>query len=471
MAAITSAAIDLGATSGRVILGTYAKNRLTLEEVHRFPNSFRSLNGSDYWDLPGLFAEIKTGLFKAKQRAPKLASVGVDTWGVDYVLVNDAGRLVFPAHAYRDRRTEPFYEQLKGGSLERIYEATGLPNLSYNTSVQLQEAVTSCPALEDLATRCLFLPDYFNFLLSGKMENEFSIASTSQLIDVHGKVFSRTALSYFRVPSNWLTTPLLSPKFIGRIASRVPELSDVKVVAVPRHDTSCAYDAMPASPDGTDIYISSGTWSLVGFETTGPIVGPEALRIGISNERTGDGRYRPNKGCLGLWLLEQTLTAFSARPTSAKEWSALIDAAEKLPAPKGLIDISDHSLFNPASMRAAIDAQLKRKKIPAPKTLAGYVRLICDSLGQGHGNAVKNFERLTGKKFKRVLMIGGGSKNRLLCQATADACGLPVAAFDLEGSAVGNLANQFIALGAVKNLAQFRANLSRTLAKKIYNPR
>src|SRR5258708_26090917 len=135
MAAITSAAIDLGATSGRVILGTYAKNRLTLEEVHRFPNSFRSLNGSDYWDLPGLFAEIKTGLFKAKQRAPKLASVGVDTWGVDYVLVNDAGRLVFPAHAYRDRRTEPFYEQLKGGGLERICEATGLPHHSYKPPV------------------------------------------------------------------------------------------------------------------------------------------------------------------------------------------------------------------------------------------------------------------------------------------------------------------------------------------------
>jgi rhamnulokinase len=469
-----SAAIDLGATSGRVILGAWAKDRLTLTEVHRFSNAFRSLGGHDYWEIGTLWHEVQTGLNKiaaALPRGAKLASVGVDTWGVDYALVNDAGRLVFPVHAYRDARTQAGLTHLGNtrAALARVYEATGIPNVFYNSSLQLAETVASCPAIEDLATRCLFLPDYFNYLLSGRMENELTIASTSQLLDVHSTDWSRTTLDYFRIPPQWFSTPVLGGTKLGKLKN-FPALAGAQVIAVPGHDTACAYDAMPAAPDGGDLYISSGTWSLVGFESDTPVLGSAALAARISNERIGDGRYRPLTNVIGLWLLEGLCKDFASRPGNDRQWAGLINAAEKLPPPAALLDVADPAFANPPSMRAAIDAQLKKRKLRAPKDLAGYTRLICDSLGRGHADAMRNFEKMAGKKFRRILIVGGGSKNRLLCQATANAAGLPVVSFALEGTAVGNLANQLIALRAVKDLATFRSHLSANLKQTVYQP-
>jgi rhamnulokinase len=472
---IYSAAIDLGATSGRVIVGAWAKHRLTLTEAHRFPNNFRTLGGHDYWDLGTLWHEAQTGLRKAAALLPrgaKLASVGVDTWGVDYVLLDDTGRLVFPSHAYRDARTQPGLKRLGNtrAALDRIYAATGIPNVFYNTSLQLEEVVAHCPAIEDLATRCLFLPDYLNFLLSGRMANELTISSTSQLLDVHSTDWSRAALDHFRIPPQWFSKPVLAGTKLGRVRG-LPELADAQVIAVPGHDTACAYDAMPASPDGTDLYISSGTWSLVGFESDAPVLGADALAARVANERIGDGRYRPLTNVPGLWLLEGLCKDFASRPGNDREWTALIAAAAKLPPPAALLDVADPAFSNPPSMKAAIDAQLKHRKLAAPKNLAGYTRLVCDSLGRGHADAMRAFEKMAGKKFRRILIVGGGSKNRLLCQATADAAGMPVVSFALEGTAVGNIANQLIALGVVKDIATFRHHLGANLKQTVYQPR
>jgi rhamnulokinase len=473
--AVYSAAVDLGATSGRVIVGKWAQDGLTLNEVHRFPNAFHSLNGHDYWEPGLLWHEAQTGLRHAAASLPrgaKLASVGVDTWGVDYALVNDTGRLVSPVHAYRDARTQAGLKRLghTRAALERIYAATGIPNVFYNSSLQLEELVASCPAIEDLATRCLFLPDYFNFLLSGRMENELSIASTSQLLDVHSTEWSRPALAHFRLPPQWFSKPILAGTKLGRVRG-LPELAGAQVIAVPGHDTACAYDAMPAAPGGGDLFISSGTWSLVGFESDTPVLGKAALAARISNERIGDGRYRPLTNVIGLWLLEGTLKDFASRPTSNAAWATLIAAAGKMRPFASLLDVTDPAFTNPPSMRAAIDAQLQRRKVKPPRDLAGYTRLICDSLGRGHAEAMRSFEQMTGRPFQRILIVGGGSKNRLLCQATADAAGIPVVSFALEGTAVGNLASQFIALGAVKNLAAFRRQLGAGLQQTVYRPR
>lgn len=480
---IYSAAVDLGATSGRVILGTWSNQRLELTEVHRFPNAFRSLNGHDYWDIGGLWQEVQTGLRQLAAALPPratVASIGVDFWGVDYALLNDEGRLVFPVHAYRDDRTQPGLRRLGNtrAALARIYAATGIPNVFYNTSLQLEEVVAACPAIEDLATRCLFLPDYFNYLLSGRMENELTIASTSQLLDVHSNDWSRPALDYFRIPAQWFTKPVRAGTRLGRLSAATREslgapaaFAATQVIAVPGHDTACAYDAMPAAPDGSDLYISSGTWSLVGYESDTPVLGPDALGARVANERIGDGRYRPLTNVIGLWLLEGTLKEFASRPANDREWAALITAAEKLPRPAALLDVADPAFSNPKSMRAAIDGQLRRRKLTPPKNLAGYTRLICESLGQGHADAMRAFERMGGRTFRRVLIVGGGSKNRLLCQATANATGLPVVSFALEGTAVGNLARQLIAIGAVKNLATFREHLGANLKKTTYQPR
>jgi Sugar (pentulose and hexulose) kinases len=463
-------AIDLGATSGRVIVGTWTKNKLTLTEVHRFPNAFASLNGHDYWNLPGLWSEIQTGLRKAADQFKSIDSVGVDTWGVDHVLLDSAGRLVFPTHAYRDARTQSGAERLAANPRlqQRIYTATGIPTIFYNTSLQLAETVAAYPALRTIASRCLFLPDYFNFLLSGRMVNETSIASTSQLLDVRRLDWSHATLSHFGIPVRWFDKPTLANKILGPVIG-LPGWKHVQSVVVPGHDTAAAYAAMPAHSDGRDLYLSSGTWSLMGFESSEPVLGLEALRARISNERMGDGRFRPLTNIIGLWLLEQTLKDFSARPRNQREWAHLLRAAMRAPAPTHLLDLADPNFVNPPSMRAAIDEQLSQSS-QLPKNLAAYVRLICVSLGAGHAAAARSFAQLSGRRFKRILMVGGGARNPLLCQATADASGLPVQAFSLEGSAVGNIASQLIALGAVKDLPAFRRSFANQLEATTYQP-
>lgn len=472
-----TAAIDLGATSGRVILGRWSGSRLTLNEVHRFPNAFVSLGGHDYWDVAGLWSQVQTGLTKAVAALPRgatLASVGVDTWGVDHALVNDAGRLVFPVHAYRDARTQAGLARLSRtrAAYERIYAATGIPAVFYNASFQLEETVASCPAVTALAARCLFLPDYFNYLLSGRMANEVSIASTTQLLDVHSTSWSRAALDHFKLPAAWFSEPVLAGTKLGKVRGlpALPALESTQVIAVPGHDTACAYDAMPADPAGTDLFLSSGTWSLLGFESATPVLGPAALAARVANERTGRGGYRPLTNVVGLWLLEGVLKAFASRPTTNAAWEELITAAEKLPATPAAarLNVSDPAFANPTSMKAVIDAQLKKRRLPAPRDLTGYTRLICDSLGTGHADAKRAFERLAGRTFARILIVGGGSKNRLLCQATADAASVPVVSFTLEGTAVGNIACQLIALKAVQDLPTFRHQLGRHLEQTVY---
>ena len=463
------AAVDLGATSGRVIVGTWAGRGLELTEVHRFPNQFRPLAGHEYWDMAYLWSEVRAGLVKARARFPRLASVGVDSWAVDHVLVDRRGRPVYPVHAYRDARTAAGSAALGRRGIERVYALTGIPNYPYNTSLQLQETLSTHPGAGRDAHRCLFISDYVNFLLSGKMLNELSMASHSQLIDVHGRGWSRGALSFFGIPRRLFGEPAPSPRRLGPVRD-IPECRGVLAVLVPGHDTACAFAAMPAAPDGSDLYLSSGTWSLLGFEDHRPLLGAEALSLRISNERMGDGRYRPLKSCLGLWLLEQTLPAFSARPKTAGDWRRLLAAARAEPGPDGLIDVTDSSLFNPPSMRAAIDAHLRRRRLAVPGSLAGYVRLICDSLGRSHADAARAFERLAGRSFRRILVVGGGSQNKLLCQATADAAGLPLKSFALEGTAVGNLAAQLIALGEIEDMSAFRSVHSRHLTGTDYVP-
>lgn len=469
MKAVQCAAVDLGATSGRVIVGTWANRRLQITEVHRFPNQFRPLAGNDYWDLPYLWSEVRAGLIMAKNRYPGLASVGVDSWAVDHVLVDGRGRPVQPVYAYRDARTKKFSERLGRNGIDQVYALTGIPNYPYNTSLQLKETLERIPGVADIAARCLFISDYFNFLLSGRMENELSICSHSQLINVHGRNWSAEAFAYFGIPRHWFSKAALSPRELGPVTG-IRELKGVKSILVPGHDTACAFTAMPAAADGTDFYLSSGTWSLLGFESKTPLVGHEALAARVSNERMGDGRYRPLRSCLGLWLLEQTLATFASRPKGRAQWAELTSAAERAPEPVTPLDVADASLFNPPDMRVAIDAQMRRRGAKPPRDLAGYVRLITVSLGRGHADSVKIFERLKGCKLSRILMVGGGSKNRLLCKATADASGMPVVSYSLEGTAVGNLASQLVALGVVRDLAAFRACLTRQLKAITYAP-
>lgn len=469
MKPVDCAAVDLGATSGRVIVGTWSGRSLVLREVHRFPNQFRRMAGHDYWDLPYLWGEVQTGLLKAKAQFPRLASVGVDAWAVDHALVDARGRLVHPTYAYRDSRTLALSGHLARSGIKRVYGLTGIPNYPYNTSLQLKETLSALPGISGAVARCLFISDYFNFLLTGRMENELSVCSHSQLIGVHGRDWSPEALSFFGIPRRWFKKPATSPRRLAAVTG-IPGFRGVQAILVPGHDTACAFMAIPAAADGTDLYLSSGTWSLMGFESDAPLTGSEALSLGISNERMGDGGYRPLRSCPGLWLIERTLASFGWKADGPGSWARLLSAAGREPSPSMLINVRDPSLFNPPDMRAAVDAQMRRRGASVPRSLAGYVRLITASLGRGHAEAARGFERLSGRSFRRILIIGGGSRNRLLCQATADACGLPVLAYAIEGSALGNLASQLIALGTLRDLTMFREHLALQLKARVYRP-
>lgn len=464
----TVAAIDLGATSGRVIVGQVTREGIELTEAHRFPNMFSSLTPHLYWDVGRLFDEVSKGLHEAKRLFPELSSCGVDTWGVDHVITNRSGRLAFPVHAYRDDRTNPILKRIReSGDGRRLFDLTGLPLVNYNTGLQLMETLEAFPGIREVADEVMMLPEYFNFLLSGKTGCEFSFASTTQLLDVNGRDWSAEALDYFGIPNGWLKQPTEAGKLLGPVLGS-EELADVQVALVPGHDTSCAFEAIPL--DGNSLIVSSGTWMLAGGITSKPCLGEEAFELGVSNERTGTGGYRPNKILLGLWMLERTIPSFDKRPQSDAEWSALISAATECGKPEVLIDTSDEALFNPRIMKDAIDGQLKAKGGNPPADLPGYVALICASLGASVSATAEKFERILATRFDNIVIVGGGSKNGLLCQMLADYSGKSVTSYNLEATSVGNMAYQLLALGKISSLSEFHDLIRPTLAARIYKP-
>ncbi len=468
MAKTTLAAIDLGATSGRVIVGTWSGSGLDLTEAHRFPNGFSELNGSAYWDLGVLFKEIKTGLLKARELFPDLQSCGVDTWGVDFVLTNNDGRLAFPAHAYRDVRTNSVVDAVRAQGKDRwLFDRSGIPMVNYNTSFQLAELLQSFPDLGRVVDQAMLLPHYFNFLLSGVVKSEYSEASTTQLLNVEGDAYCQDIFEHFSIPSGWLIEPERAGQILGPVRID-PLLEGVQLALVPGHDTSCAFEVVPR--DGNTFIVSTGTWMLAGAMSDKALLGDEAFESGISNERCGDGSYRPNKILLGLWLLEQTIPSFDKRPQTDAEWGALISAAEERPDPDVLLNIRDRDLFNPQGMRDAIDGKIRSKGGTPPDDLPGYMRLICASLGAGVCETMGVFENIMAKEFDNVVIVGGGSKNRLLCQLIANACGKAVTSYNLEASSVGNMAYQLLALGEIESLKEFQDVLRPSLSPKVYKP-
>jgi rhamnulokinase len=464
----TLAAIDLGATSGRVIVGVYSDKGLELTEAHRFPNEFHSLNGYQYWELGRLSDQVSAGLVKAKELFPDLSCCGVDTWGVDVVLTNNDGRLAFPCHAYRDERTNATVEALEAaGDTRMLYDKTGMPPVNYNTGFQLAETLKAFPGITKVADRAMLLPHFINYLLSGIICSDYSQASTTQLMEVHGLGYDRSVLDYFGIPHSWLAAPESAGRILGPVRN-IAGLEKVNLALVPGHDTSCAFEAIPR--EGNSLIISSGTWMLVGALTEKPFVGDAAFKIGISNERTGTGGYRPNKSMLGMWLLEQTIPFFDKRPTTNAEWSALISAAEECVAPPVLLNLNDKSLFNPSNMREAIDKQLSANGGKPPEDLPGYLRLVCASLGAGVQQTALQFENIMGSPFENIVIVGGGSKNRLLCQMIANATGKTVTSFNLEATSVGNIGYQLLAMEKIPSLETFHSTLRPTLSPQIYSP-
>ena len=462
----TVAAVDMGATSGRVFTAKWDGSRLDMSEAHRFTHGFEKLGNHFYWQPGTLYSEIIKGLQSASRNVPSLASCGVDFWGVDHALLLKDGRLAHPIYSYRDERTRSLLPDSDSPQAKHLYEKTGIPSVIYNTSLQLMETLQAMPPLKDCVERCLFLPDYVNYLLSGSMLNEISIASTSQLLSLDEPRFDKELLAELGIPVDWLQGPERAGKRLGLVHGE-RGLKGLSVSLVPGHDTACAFEGAPSATED-DFIVSTGTWVLAGAysDTSFPL--DLGLSQGISHERCGDGAFRPTKILLGLWLIEKLLESFQAKPASAEEWMQIDEATMKAPRPDYVLDTEDIGLFNPKDMRIAIDEQLSSRGLEKPHSLSGYLRLASESIAQSIADAKDNFESALGKSFKRIVVIGGGAKNTILCRSISERSHSVVNAYPVEAAVMGNAAYQFKAMDAIESVASFRAQIGEQFEPRIF---
>ncbi len=466
-------AFDLGAESGRSVLGRLTGSRLQTRELNRFANSPLRVVGRQHWDINALFGEIKKGLKAALAEAgSQPLSLGVDTWGVDFGLLDQEGMILGLPYAYRDSRTEGAMDEFfKHIPRENIYRRTGIQFLPFNSLFQLFVTARDNPDTLERARSLLFMPDFFNFLLSGQRASESTIASTSQMLDAHTRTWDETILSAVGVAPSIMPDILTPGTLLG---SLLPALADetgcrtTQVIATAGHDTASAVVAAPA--EGRDwIYISSGTWSLMGMELPSPLISPKTLAANFTNEGGVAGTTRFLKNIAGLWLLQQCRREWSAGGSLSYE--ELARMAEDAAPFQVFLDPDYPDFLNPPSMTEAIRRYCLRTGQPPPQDPPGTARCILESLALKYRFTLEQLRLLTAREIGRIHVIGGGSRNRTLCQFTADATGLTVLSGPAEATAVGNIMVQAMAFGFVKSLAQSRAIVLDSVKVERYSPR
>lgn len=470
------AAVDIGASSGRVILGRISRAggtpEVSLETVHRFPNGVQESDGGLRWDFTALFAEVLTGLAAAAASAAAhretIASIGIDTWAVDYGRVNAAGELVAQPFSYRDGRSRGVVEGVHGRlDPGLLYATTGLQFLEFNTIYQLAGEA-------DLGgVQTLLIPDLIAFVLTGQRRTEVTNASTTGLLDAVAGEWATEFLTALELPLD-LFPPLVQPgetvgTLLPAIAARAGLPAGTRVVAVGSHDTASAVAAVPAETEDF-AYISSGTWSLVGVELKHPVLTEASRLANFTNERGVDGTIRYLRNVGGLWLLSECQRTWAAHgPTLSL--AELLDGAAALPAGGPLIDADDPAFTAPGNMPSRIRAAAGSSGAILPDEPAAIVRCILDSLAAGYARTISDAERLAGRAVDVVHVVGGGSQNRLLCQLTANATGKPVIAGPVEATALGNVLVQARASGELSGgLAELRKIVAGGTALERYEP-
>ena len=449
------AAVDLGASSGRVMAGTVGPSVLNLDEVRRFPNGGVHAGPVLYWDVLGLFRETLAGI----RDAGALDGIGIDSWAVDYGLLDESGALLGNPVHHRDSRTEGVPEKVAASvSARELYDVTGLQQLPFNTLYQL----VSEPDRLAAARTMLLIPDLLNYWLTGEIGAERTNASTTQLYDVRARTWATDLATRVGIPPRVLP-PLRDP---GTVVGPARELSGVPVIAVGSHDTASAVVAVPASPGTNFAYISCGTWSLAGLELPEPELGDAALAANFTNEGGVDGTIRFLRNVMGLWVLSETL-----RTWSRSDLPQLLAAAAEAPGLAAVVEIDAPEFLAPGDMPARITAACRATGQRPPSTPAEVVRCIVDSLALAHRRTLREAAAITGRTIDVVHVVGGGARNELLCQLTADACGVPVLAGPVEAAALGNVLVQARALGEdLPDLASMRALVRETQEVRRYSP-
>ena len=473
-------ALDLGAESGRGMIGRFDGETLSLDEVHRFPNGPVRLLDTIVWDVPRLWDEMKTALRKAAASSPSLDGVGVDTWGVDFGLVGKGDTLLGNPVHYRDRRTDGVMESA-GATVPRetIYATTGLQFLPFNSIYQLIAMRRAGSPLLDAAETLLLMPDLFGWLLTGRRVGERTNVTTTQLYDPRAGAWSDELCRAFDLPRAILPE-LVDPgtelgPVLESLATEVGLRTPLSVLLPGTHDTASAVAAVPAlGSDPTSppdwCYLSSGTWSLLGVEVLRPIITEETRRANFTNEGGVAGTTRLLKNIMGLWLVQECRRTW-ARAGRDLSYDDLIAAARTAPPFRTLVDPDDPSFFAPGDMPARIAAFAARTGQPVPETDGAFVRCALESLALKYRWTVRRLESIVGTTIRTIHVVGGGSRNALLCQFTADACGVPVHAGPVEATAAGNILLQAMARGRLGSLADARAVVARSFPVAVYEPR
>lgn len=471
MKSVNFAAVDLGAESGRVMRVGFDGKKFQLEAVHRFPNGPVRAGDTLHWDAPKLFAEIKKGLRLCAQSG-ELAGIGVDTWGVDFGLLDEKdGLLENPVH-YRDSRTEGMMEEaFRVVPREEIFERTGIQFMQLNTLYQLLSLARKRPEFLARARTLLNMPDLFSFWLAGSRAGEFSIVTTTQMYDQRAGDWARPMLEKLGLPTRILPKVIKPGTVLGPLLPAVAKETGIKgtpVISPAGHDTACAVAAAPlTSPHSA--YISSGTWSLAGVEVPAPVITPLTYSGGFTNEGGVAGTVRLLRNIGGLWLLQECRRAW-ADEGRTYGYDELTRMAASAPALVSFVDPDDPRFGVPGGMPARISGYCQQTKQPVPDGHAAFARCILESLALRYKMTIINLEAALGWKIDCIHIIGGGSQNALLCQMTADATGLPVFAGPVEATALGNALIQAQATGHLASVAEGREAVRRSFTVTPYEP-
>ncbi len=462
-------AIDLGASGGRHILGRIQNGYVEMTEVYHFPNEIVTRDGLQCWDMEALFAHVVMGMRACADRGMIPATVGIDTWGVDYTLIDTAGKPLGPSVAYRDARTSAMPALLDAAiSPEALYARTGIARQPYNTVYQLMAEARAADVCHRADARLLFTPCYLHHRLTGIARNEVSIASTSGLLNARTGLWDSEVLAAAGIPKALLCDPpACSATLLGPLLPAVEGLVGYPctVVLPASHDTASAYLAAPLSGEGAAV-LSSGTWSLLGQELDAPILTESARLAGFTNERGCGGHTTLVRNIMGLWLLQAIRREWGKRLSYA-EMAALALEGKDYPH---TVDASSERFLSPASMTEEIATALIEMGVSPPHSDAQLMYCVHQSLALCYSNAINQLSALTQQPISKINVVGGGSQNTTLNQFTANTTGLPVYAGPVEATALGNLAAQWIATNEMKSLATVQELIKRSIKPVVYQP-
>ena len=464
-------AVDLGATSGRTILGTIESGKVEMEELTRFKHIIHRLNGHSYWDILYLYEEVLRGLKSVAQRNILLDSIGIDTWGVDFVLVGRDGQLLRNPFSYRDPHTEGAMERyFERVPKERVYEISGIQFMDFNSLFQLSAMYDHGDPALSVADKILFLPDALSYLLTGKMVTERTILSTSSFMDAHTGEISMELIEPLGLKREQFAPVVQPGHVIGTLTEdvqRMTGLGAVPVVAVAGHDTGSAVAAVPATEEDF-AYLSSGTWSLMGTETKRPVITKESFSMNFTNEGGVDNTTRLLKNICGMWILECCRKEWKDAPDS---YDKLYEETESAEAFRSFIFPDAPEFAHPVSMCQAIKEYCQRTCQPIPETYLQQARCIFDSLAMRYRQVYEMLRELSPRHLDSLYIIGGGTQNHLLNQYTADSINVPVYAGPVEATAIGNIMVQAKSQGLVGNLKEMRKMVSGSVSPKCFLPR